>query len=51
VGGFASSHSGGVNFAFGDGSVRFVADNASASVMGRLAHREDGNVIDARELP
>jgi prepilin-type processing-associated H-X9-DG protein len=51
VGGFASSHSGGVNFALGDGSVRFVADNASASLMGRLAHREDGNVIDARELP
>jgi prepilin-type N-terminal cleavage/methylation domain-containing protein/prepilin-type processing-associated H-X9-DG protein len=51
VGGFSSSHSGGVNFAFGDGSVRFVADNVSASLMGRLAHREDGNLIDARELP
>ena len=51
VGGFSSSHNGGVNFAFGDGSVRFVADNVSASLMGRLAHRDDGNVVDARELP
>jgi prepilin-type N-terminal cleavage/methylation domain-containing protein/prepilin-type processing-associated H-X9-DG protein len=51
VGGFSSPHTAGVNFAFGDGSVRFVADNASASLMGRLAHREDGNMVDARELP
>jgi prepilin-type N-terminal cleavage/methylation domain-containing protein/prepilin-type processing-associated H-X9-DG protein len=51
VGGFASSHSGGVNFAFGDGSVRFITDNVSAGLMGRLAHREDGNIIDAREMP
>jgi prepilin-type N-terminal cleavage/methylation domain-containing protein/prepilin-type processing-associated H-X9-DG protein len=51
VGGFGSNHTGGVNFAFGDGSVRYIADDVSASLMGRLAHREDGNVIDARELP
>ena len=51
VGGFASSHTGGVNFSFGDGSVRFIDDNVSASLMGRLAHREDGNIVDARELP
>jgi prepilin-type N-terminal cleavage/methylation domain-containing protein/prepilin-type processing-associated H-X9-DG protein len=51
VGGFSGPHTGGVNFAFGDGSVRFIADSASASLMGRLAHREDGNIIDARELP
>jgi prepilin-type N-terminal cleavage/methylation domain-containing protein/prepilin-type processing-associated H-X9-DG protein len=51
VGGFGSNHPGGVNFAFGDGSVRFMADDVSASLMGRLAHREDGNIVDARELP
>ncbi len=51
VGGFASSHTGGVNFAFGDGSVRFISDDVSAGLMGRLANRADGNIVDAKELP
>jgi prepilin-type processing-associated H-X9-DG protein len=51
VGGFSSSHNGGVNFAFGDGSVRFVSDIVSAGVMGRLANRDDGQLIDAKEMP
>jgi prepilin-type processing-associated H-X9-DG protein len=42
---------GGVNFAFGDGSVRFVADDATAGLLGRLANRSDGNLVDAREMP
>jgi prepilin-type processing-associated H-X9-DG protein len=51
VGGFASSHPGGVNFAFGDGSVRYIADDATAGLLGRLANRADGNLVDAREMP
>lgn len=49
VGGFASDHTDGVNFAFGDGSVRFIADSASASLLGRLANRADGQTIGVRE--
>jgi prepilin-type processing-associated H-X9-DG protein len=50
VGGFASSHTAGVNFAFGDGSVRFISDDISASLLGRLANRADGQIVDAKEL-
>jgi len=44
VGGFVSHHAGGVNFAFGDGSVRFVPDTISMSVLEQLAHRSDGKL-------
>jgi prepilin-type processing-associated H-X9-DG protein len=49
VGGFSARHHGGVNFAFGDGSVRFIAQDASAGLLGRLANREDGQIVDAKE--
>jgi prepilin-type N-terminal cleavage/methylation domain-containing protein/prepilin-type processing-associated H-X9-DG protein len=49
VGGFSSRHPSGANFAMGDGSVRFINENASASLMGRLANRADGNIVDANE--
>ena len=49
VGGFSSPHHDGVNFALGDGSVRFIADGVTAGLMGRLANRADGKTIDARE--
>jgi prepilin-type N-terminal cleavage/methylation domain-containing protein/prepilin-type processing-associated H-X9-DG protein len=50
VGGFGSSHITGCNFAFGDGSVRFLADSIEQSVLRRLANRADGHIVDAQEL-
>jgi prepilin-type N-terminal cleavage/methylation domain-containing protein/prepilin-type processing-associated H-X9-DG protein len=48
VGGFGSSHVGeGANFAFGDGSVRFLRQSIDQAVYRRLGHRADGEVIDA----
>jgi prepilin-type N-terminal cleavage/methylation domain-containing protein/prepilin-type processing-associated H-X9-DG protein len=47
VGGFNSRHPGGANFAFGDGSVRFIKSSISIQVLEHLAHRADGEVIDA----
>jgi prepilin-type N-terminal cleavage/methylation domain-containing protein/prepilin-type processing-associated H-X9-DG protein len=49
VGGFSSRHIGGVNFALGDGSVRFITDQVTANLLGRLANRADGQVVDAKE--
>ena len=47
VGGFGSRHPGGSNFAFGDGSVRFVKSSVNPKVYQHLANRADGEVIDA----
>jgi prepilin-type processing-associated H-X9-DG protein len=47
VGGFGSRHPGGSNFAFGDGSVRFIKLSLSPLVYQHLANRADGQVIDA----
>jgi prepilin-type processing-associated H-X9-DG protein len=47
VGGFGSAHSrDGANFAFGDGSVRFVKANINQAVYQHLGHRSDGELID-----
>ena len=47
VGGFGSQHSSdGANFAFGDGSVRFVKAVIDQNVYRRLGHRADGETID-----
>ena len=46
VGGFASQHPGGANFAFGDGSVRFIREGINLEIYRRLGHREDGELID-----
>lgn len=47
VGGFGSNHPGGSNFAFGDGSVRFVKSSVSPKIYQHLANRADGEVIDS----
>jgi prepilin-type processing-associated H-X9-DG protein len=49
VGGFGSSHINGVNFAFCDGSVQFLADSVSEGLLRRLANRHDGRLVDALE--
>jgi prepilin-type N-terminal cleavage/methylation domain-containing protein/prepilin-type processing-associated H-X9-DG protein len=47
VGGFGSRHPGaGANFAFGDGSVRFLKQTIDQAVYRRLGHRSDGEPID-----
>jgi prepilin-type N-terminal cleavage/methylation domain-containing protein/prepilin-type processing-associated H-X9-DG protein len=47
VGGFGSSHlGGGANFAFGDGSVRWIKQTIDQAVYRRMGHRSDGEVID-----
>jgi prepilin-type processing-associated H-X9-DG protein len=45
IGGFESFHDGGVNFAFGDGSVRFIAETIDTDVYQRLGHRADGQLM------
>ncbi len=45
VGGFSSRHSGGTNFLFGDGSVRFVKSTINLAVYRLLGHRADGEPV------
>jgi len=40
-----STHTGGVNVLFGDGSVRFITDSITLSTLALLATRDDGLVI------
>jgi prepilin-type processing-associated H-X9-DG protein len=47
VGGFSSRHPGGADFAFGDGSVRFIKDTISKSVFQHLGNRADGDLISS----
>jgi prepilin-type N-terminal cleavage/methylation domain-containing protein/prepilin-type processing-associated H-X9-DG protein len=50
VGGFGSSHPGGSNFAFGDGSVRFLKNSINAKVYQCLGHRDDGEMLSSDEF-
>ena len=45
VGGYSSRHPGGANFAFGDGSVRFLKNTISPRIFRRLGNRADGEMI------
>jgi len=45
VGGFASPHAGGVQFAIGDGSVRFLSENIEPEVYHSLLDRADGELV------
>jgi prepilin-type N-terminal cleavage/methylation domain-containing protein/prepilin-type processing-associated H-X9-DG protein len=47
VGGFSSRHSGGSNFLFGDGSVKFIKGSIRAGVYKHLGNRSDGEMISA----
>jgi prepilin-type N-terminal cleavage/methylation domain-containing protein/prepilin-type processing-associated H-X9-DG protein len=49
VGGFGSAHPGGANFAFGDGSVKFVKSTISGNVFKALTNRQDGGLISDDE--
>jgi len=40
-----AAHSGGVNAALADGSVRFVSDNTALDTLGKLVTRDDGFVL------
>jgi prepilin-type N-terminal cleavage/methylation domain-containing protein/prepilin-type processing-associated H-X9-DG protein len=40
-----SAHTGGVNGAFCDGSVHFLADSITLDIFGRLATRDDGQTV------
>jgi prepilin-type processing-associated H-X9-DG protein len=42
---FASQHTGGVQFVFADGSVRFISDNIDMATYANLGDKADGNVI------
>ena len=44
VGGFSSAHPQGAQFAFGDGSVRYLSQMMSAAVLQQLGHRADGKL-------
>lgn len=45
VGGFASYHSGGAQFCFADGSVRFLSESIAPEVYQNLGHRADGAMM------
>ncbi len=47
---YASRHPGGVNFLFGDGSVRFVKNQINIRVYQALATRSGGEIIGATDL-
>ncbi len=49
VGGFGSFHTGGAQFAFADGSVRFIQANISPELLHKLGNRADGELLDSAQ--
>ena len=47
---FTSQHPGGVQFGFGDGSVRFVSETLHDNIQTALGSRHQGEVIDTGDL-
>ena len=45
VGGFGSYHTGGTQFALGDGSVRFLSENIDVETYQRLGNRRDEKIL------
>ncbi len=45
VGGFSSYHTGGVNFAFADGSIHFLSLNTDDVLLKQLGNRADGELL------
>ena len=45
VGGFASRHPAGANFAMGDGHISFIRNDADPLLLQQLGHRADGKLI------
>jgi prepilin-type processing-associated H-X9-DG protein/prepilin-type N-terminal cleavage/methylation domain-containing protein len=50
VGSYSSRHPGGANFAFGDGSVRFLKNTIGAGTFRLLTSRADGEIISAEKF-
>lgn len=48
VGGFGSWHTGGGNFVFADGAVKFLSRNIDPKTLEHLGNRADGELIDPR---
>jgi len=46
VGGYGSYHTGGANFVFGDGSLRFISNSVELIVLQNMGNRDSGQVID-----
>lgn len=48
MGGFGSYHAGGANFGFGDGRVKFIAENIDFELLEQLGNRADGKLMKGK---